>query len=467
MMKETKTNIMVFLPWILIFFILFSPNIRAQSNADDSATIKKIFDTVLSKGRAYENLRDLCTVAPSRLSGSIGAEAAVQWTKETLKKMGAEKISLQEVMVPVWKRGEPETAWFEGKNGKTRVRICALGGSVATTGGSLNGKIIEIKNLEDLKTLGPEEIKGKIVFFNHPMDPTEAFAFNAYGKAVKHRWAGPSEAARYGAIGTICRSMTHALDTFPHTGAMKYNDSLPKIPCAAISTVDAELLSKSFQMDSTLDFGFRMTCQTLPDTKSYNVLGEIKGTDYPDEIIVAGGHLDAWDNGEGAHDDGAGIVQTMEVIHVFKTLGIKPKRTIRFVAFMNEENGLMGGKKYAALVKEFNEKHLIAIESDAGGGPPRGFSLAGDENSKQRIRSFRELLEPYGVYDFSRDGGGADIGPLKEQGVFLMGLEPDPQQYFDFHHTANDVFRNIHKRELEMGAGAISSMIYLVDKYGL
>jgi hypothetical protein len=248
---------------------------------------------------------------------------------------------------------------------------------------------------------------------------------------------------------------------------MGYKDSLNKIPACAISTNAANWLSNYLKTDKELKFYLKMSCKTLPDEKSYNVVGEIKGSEKPDEIIVVGGHLDSWDTGKGANDDGAGVVQSIEVLRIYKALGIKPKRTIRAVAFMNEENGGRGGKKYAEMAKMKNEKHIAAIESDAGGFSPRGFSSDVTPAVKAKLISWRPLFEPYGVYEFYRDGSGSDIEPLKEQGIPCMELRPDSQRYFDFHHTPIDTFENVNQRELELGDAAMASLIWMISQYGL
>jgi len=241
-----------------------------------------------------------------------------------------------------------------------------------------------------------------------------------------------------------------------------------KIPAAAISTRDAERLSALLKTDPNLKFYMRMTPQTLPDVLSYNVIGEIKGTEKPDEIIVVGGHLDSWDVGEGAHDDGTGIVQSMEVLRLFKEMGIKPKRTIRAVLFMNEENGLRGGRKYAEEAKAKGEVHIAAIESDAGGFTPRGFGIDGNDDQYAKVLTWKPLLVPYGLHDLSRGGGGADIGPLKGQGtVALIGFKPDSQRYFDYHHTEIDTFETVNRREMQLGAASMASLVYLISQYGL
>jgi len=451
----------------LLFALLISTSALAQT---DSATIKKIFNDALTNGKSYSNLEYLCKKIGGRLAGSPQAQQAVEWTFKAMKEAGADTVYLQECMVPHWIRGEKEQAKVFTSNAKSfkTLPICALGGSIATPAEGLTANVIEAKGIEDLKRLGKENIQGKIVFFNEPMEPTFIATFHAYGKAVMQRWAGAKEAAKYGAVGVVVRSMTLAHDDNPHTGVMSYNDSITKIPACAISTNGADWLSNYIKTDKEAKFFFKMNCQTLPDEKSYNVIGEIYGSSKKDEIITVGGHLDAWDNGEGAHDDGAGIVQSIEIIRIYKALGLKPKCTIRAVAFMNEENGGRGGKKYVELAKLKNEKHIAAIESDAGGFTPRGFSSTMGAKQKAKLKSWKTLLEPYGLHDFEREGGGADIEPLNEElGTPILELMPDSQRYFDYHHTAIDTFEAVNRRELELGGASMAALIWLISENGL
>lgn len=435
----------------------------------DSAMIKKIFNEALTNGKSYANLDYLTSKIGGRLSGSPQAQQAVEWAFKTMKEAGADTVYLQECMVPHWVRGEKETAKIvtSGTKSLKEVPICALGGSIATPAEGITAQVLEVKSFEELAKLGKEKVKGKIVFFNSPMDPTQIETFNAYGSAVKFRWAGASEAAKYGAVGAVVRSCTLTQDDNPHTGVMGYKDSINKIPTCAISTNGANWLSENLKTDKNLKFYFKMSCQTLPDEKSYNVIGEICSNVKSNEYIVVGGHLDSWDTGKGANDDGCGVVQSIEVIRIFKTLGLKPKCNIRAVAFMNEENGGRGGKKYAELAKLNNEKHIVALESDAGSFTPQGFSSDVTPQVKKKLKSWRPLFEPYGIYNFDRDGSGSDIAPLKANGVPCLELMPDSQRYFDYHHTPIDVFENINKRELELGGAAMTAIVWMISQHGL
>ncbi|HEX8517238.1 MAG TPA: M20/M25/M40 family metallo-hydrolase [Bacteroidia bacterium] len=450
----------------ILFLVLIFP-FSAQSQ-NDSVMIRKIFDEALKNGKSYSNLEYLCNKIGGRLSGSPEAQKAVEWTFKAMKEAGADTVFLQECMVPHWVRGEKEVGKVIRGNSKEsrEVPVCALGGSVATPAQGLTGNIIEVKGIEGLKKLKKEDVKGKIVFFNEPMDPSFIETFHAYGKAVMQRWAGPSAAAEYGAIAVVVRSCTLVQDDNPHTGVLGYKDSITKIPACAISTNGANWLSNSLKTDKSLKFFLKMNCETLPEEKSYNVIGEVWGSEKKDELVVVGGHLDSWDTGKGAHDDGAGIVQSIEVLRIFKDAGIRPKRTIRAVAFMNEENGGRGGRKYAEMAKLKNEKHTAAIESDAGGFTPRGFSSDAPKEVRSKLLSWRPLFEPYGIHSFDGEGGGPDLGPLNEQGVPCLELMPDSQRYFDYHHTAIDTFDAVNQRELELGGAAMAALVWMISQHG-
>lgn len=440
-----------------------------SAQTEDEQRLRTIYDTALTDGKSYDWLRYLSLQIGGRLSGSLQAQLAVEYTKKELDDLGLDRVWLQPVMVPKWVRGLKEYAYVESNGQKTVVPICALGGSIATPSSGIEAEIIEVHDFEELKALGEAQVKGKIVFYNRPMDPKLINTLHAYGGCVNQRGSGAKEAAAMGAIGVIVRSMNLRLDDYPHTGAMSYG-SLPKskwIPAAAISTNGAELLSSMLKLNPKTKFYFRQNCKNMPDAKSYNVIGEIKGSEFPNEIIIVGGHLDSWDLGDGSHDDGAGVVQSMEVLRMLKKLNYKPKRTIRVVLFMNEENGLRGGKKYAEVARQKGEKHIFALESDLGGFTPRGFTFDCTPEQFAQVKSWKKLFEPYLIHLFIRDGSGADIGPLKDGKLVLAGLRPDSQRYFDHHHSDIDTFDAVNKRELELGAATMASLIYLNDKYGV
>ncbi|MDB4180439.1 M20/M25/M40 family metallo-hydrolase [Flavobacteriaceae bacterium] len=447
---------------LIIPFFVFSQT--------DEKVISEIYTNSLTNGQSYSWLDYLSNNIGSRLSGSLGAEKAVEWTKDELESMGLDKVWLQPVMVPKWVRGVPEFAYIETSPGKTiKVNICALGGSISTPPTGLKSKVIEVSGVDELEKLGTKNIEGKIVFFNRPMDASLINTFESYGGCVNQRYSGAMEASKFGAIGVIVRSMNLRIDDFPHTGSMTYGDIPPqeRIPSAAISTKHADLLSGMVKLDNNVQFYFKQNSKQLDDVLSHNVIGEITGSEFPDEYIVVGGHLDSWDLGDGAHDDGAGCTQSMEVLRLLKLSGIKPKRSIRVVLFMNEENGLRGGNKYAEIAAQKNENHIFALESDAGGFTPRGFYFDCDQSNFEQILSWKSLFKPYLIHFFELGGSGADIGPLKNETNVLSGLKPDSQRYFDYHHAPNDTFDAVNKRELELGAATMTSLVYLIDKYGI
>lgn len=444
---------------------------KAQNGTDEDAFfIRKIYDAALTQGQSYRWLEYLCNRVGPRLSGTPQAAASVEYTRQMLDTMGLDEVWLQPCIVPHWHRGEKEEARIVNsrKVGTVDLRVVALGNSVGTGPMGLTAEVVEVKSLDEVDKLG-SAVAGKIVFFNRPLDPRQINTFAAYGGAVDQRALGASRASKYGAVAVIVRSMTTRQDDIPHTGGVNYLPGIDPIPALAISTNDAELLHRLLLEESVQVF-VRNTSRMLEPKPSHNVIGEIKGSRYPNEIILVGGHLDSWDLGTGAHDDGAGCVQAMDVLQIFKRIGYTPRRTIRCVLFMNEENGGAGAKAYEAVSREKKEFHLAAIESDRGGFTPRGFTCEADDSVFEKYfktaLAWTDLLSPYGL-EIRKGGSGADIGPLKNQKGLLIGFEPDTQRYFDYHHTDIDRFDAVNKRELELGVAAMASLIYLLDKYGL
>ncbi len=448
---------------LLTLFVISFQFINAQS---DSAIIRTIYNEALSNGKAYEDLRSLCKNVGARLTGSAEAEMAVHWGKLKMESYGFDKVYLQEIQVPHWERGTKEAGWVKSNNGTLqKVHLLALGGSIGTNG-VLTGELVSFNNLDELKAAKKKDVAGKIVFINQKMDEQQINTFRAYGGCYAIRGYGAVEASKLGAKAVLIRSIGLPIDEHPHTGSMHYEDSISKIPAAAISTQDAEWIEELLKKE-TAEFVLEMDCRDYPDVTSYNVIGEMTGTEHPERIITFGGHLDSWDTGEGAHDDGAGIVHCMEALRILKTINYQPKNTLRLVFFMNEENGNMGGKSYADWAKEqSHEKHIAALESDRGGFAPRGFHCDGSDEQVAFLASLAPLFKEYDLHVFEKGYGGVDIGPLKKTipGIPLHGFVPDSQRYFDFHHAPSDVFENVNKRELELGCAAIGSLLYLLDK---
>jgi carboxypeptidase Q len=450
-----------------IFVLLFIPLI-AQSQKDDSVFIKKISDEILTHGKAYTLLHYLTKNIGGRLAGSPQYNKAAQWGLQTMQQFGADTVFFQECLVPHWVRGKGDYATLLNTNNtrfKKQLNMVAIGNSLGSNK-TIKAPIIVINSFQELEER-KNEIKGKIVFYNAAFNATNIRTFKSYGQTATYRVNGASKAAKYGAVGVLVRSLTEATDNHPHTGTLRYNDSFPKIPAACIGLKDADYVAQ-ITKTGNWQIAIKTHGKILPDTINHNVIAELKGTDFPDEYITVGGHLDSWDLCEGAHDDGAGIVQTIEILRTFKALGYKPKRTIRFVLFANEENGTKGGLQYAEKAKENNEKHIFALESDAGGFTPRGFSFNMNKEKLNHIQPWLTLLKPYGTESLEAGGGGADIAPLNRIfGTPLAGFIPDSQRYFDIHHAVTDTFESVNKRELLLGAVNMAALIYLVDKYGL
>lgn len=448
---------------LLAFVLVFAVGFAQE---EDSLALRSIYNEALENGECYENLRSLCKDVGARLTGSAEAEMAVVWGKELLEGYGFDTW-LQETPIPHWERGTAEAGWYTTANGnRHKIKVLALGGSIGTNG-LLQAEAIEVKDLEHLNELGQAgKLKDKVVFINKPFDQKHILTFHAYGGCWPIRGHGTAEAGKYGAKAVVIRSLATPIDDHPHTGSMQYEEGVTKIPGAAISTAAAEALSAALRQGK-VHINMEMDCRSFPDGISHNVIGELKGSTHPERIITIGGHLDSWDVGEGAHDDGAGIVHCIEALRILKEKGLQPKNTIRVVLFMNEENGVYGAKTYADQALEKGEQHIFALESDAGGHTPRGFSMTGSKQQLQYLQGFSELLKPYGLLELQEGWGGVDIDQLRTPypAIMLIGFVPDAQRYFNYHHSAADVFENVNKRELEMGAASIASLVYLLDKY--
>ncbi|WP_343608433.1 M20/M25/M40 family metallo-hydrolase [Chryseobacterium oranimense] len=442
--------------------LLFLGMAAFGQSKEDSVQFSKISTEILNNGKGYTDLKDLTKNIGHRLSGSPAYEKSVKWAEQKLREAGADKVWLQEVMVPVWTRGK-ESLQIKTTDGKWKnLKMLSLGNSEGTGGKDVSGEIIIVKSMEEYDKLPADQVKDKIVFFNYPFSQSFVETFRGYSDAAKYRVTAAALTAKKGGKFAIIRSLSSAFDDVPHTGAMRYEDKISKIPAVAIGATTAdelETLLKTQKVTAKLNSNCGMKGEKL----SHSVIGEITGKK-DQSVIVVGGHLDSWDVGEGAHDDGAGIVQSIEVLRTFKKLGIKNNHTIRVVCFANEENGVKGGIQYGKTAKEKNEKHLFAIESDAGGFAPRGISLEMDDEKRNRIKSWAGLFLPYGVYNFEGKYSGTDIYPLHDMGVPTAELVPDSQRYFDIHHTEEDTFEKVNRRELLLGATAMTQLIYMIDK---
>lgn len=448
--------------------ILLGGAVTSCQKDKDQEVIEAIFSEALADSTAYHNLQYLSDSIGGRLACSPEGTEAVKWTKQIMEQMSLDTVFLQEMQVKNWDRGKKEQAFIHLKSAdKTPIKVCALGRGKGTDGIPLRGQIIEVHSLEELEALPTHKTQGKIIFFNGAMDPSQENTFRAYGEQAGQRFYGPIKAAEKKAKGAIIRSLTTSIDTFPHTGVTKYALSHKTVPSVSIATKHANLIHKKLQNNPKLEVSYTTWCQNKPDTTSYNVVGEIRGSVYPEKIITIGGHLDAWDNSDGAHDDGAGCMQAIEVLRIFRQLGIQPKHTIRAVMFMDEEISQMGGKTYARQAKINGEQHILALESDRGATTPLGFSISAQEEILEAFNTYKPLFKPYNIQEFKKGGGGVDINPLKQFNTVLVGYVPDPTHYFNWHHSGNDTFDQIDFKEFQSGSAAIASFIYLADKYNV
>lgn len=447
-----------------LLLVSFSFSLYGLAQNTETETIKSIYTQALTEQQGYQWLKKLTDIG-GRLAGSDEATEAVKVFQLMADSLGF-STQLQEVKVPHWVRGPKEIAYYTQSGKRTEVAVCALGGSVETPEKGLEAQVVEITSFEQLDVM-TNELEGKIAFYNIPMDPAFINTFFAYSGAVKQRYVGALEASKKGAVGVIARSLSSSINPYPHTGSMTYAGAEELIPAMAISTFHAEQLSRDLKSTPQLKFFMKMAPEHKDSVLSYNLVAELKGKEKPDEVIVIGGHIDSWDLGTGAHDDGAGCIHSLEAAYLLKKLNLLPQRTLRVVFFMNEEFGLNGAKVYAARSKKENIKHVIAIESDAGGFSPRGISMVAPDSLKKRIRDLRSYLEPYGIHEFSETGAGADISQLKHDNLVMIGLRPDSHRYFEVHHSSQDVLAHVNARELELGSASLAALIYLLDKYNI
>lgn len=456
---------------VLLGLALASAGARAFAQAPAAARIeraegvRRIVTEALARGQAYAKLLELCKDTPHRLSGSTQLSNAEDWAQRTLTRDGLANVRAEACQVPRWERGQVArldvVAPADARD--TRLSILALGGSVATPAGGIEGELVVVRDFDELRALG-DKARGRIVLFNRPMDPTLIDPFEAYGKAVDQRGQGAVEAAKAGALAAIVRSMTLRLDELPHTGAMRYADGVTRVPAAAVSTAGAERLAQLARTRPGVRVKLELDCREFPDVTAHNVIAEIVGSEFPDQVIAIGGHLDCWDVGQGAHDDGAGCVQAMEALRLIQAAGLKPRRTLRCILWVNEENGLRGAVAYKDAHEKELAQHVLVIESDRGGFAPRGFETNAQGKAWDELRAIANALEPYGAGRLVRGGGGADTTPLERAGVNVMEFQPDPARYFDFHHCTRDTVDQVHPRELELSAGVIAAMLWCVSE---
>ncbi len=444
---------------LLAFAMLCTFSLVSQTTQEDF--IRSIYNEALEKGMSYGDLRSLCKDIGARVTGSAEADMAVVWGEQSLKRFGFDSVYLQAFYAPHWTRGTKESAWAIDENGRIiKLNIIALGMSKGTNG-LIDGELIAMESPEDLKKYSRAQLEGKIVFFTKAFDQKNINTFESYSGCIDQRWNGAAKSTQFGVKAVLIRSLAQEVDDHPHTGSMD-NDDGQAVPAAALSSRDAELL-ENLLTKSKIHIRMEMDCELKPDKLTYNVIGEWQGE--KEGIITLGGHLDSWDVGEGAHDDGAGIIHSMEAFRLLMSLGYTPKHTLRCVFFMNEENGNFGGKSYAMAASENKEKHIAAIESDRGAFSPLGFDVRGSDKQLEFIRSLKPELVAYELHRFNKGYSGVDISPLLDYypNMLQLGLHSNSQEYFNYHHAKSDVFEAVNKRELELGCAAMASMLYLLD----
>lgn len=442
------------------------------TSADEPEMVNEIFRTALAEGRSHQLLGELCERYPHRLSGSPESNAANLWAKKVMEDRGLE-VRFQEVMVPYWERGDTMKVQVTVDGLTENLSALALGGSVGTPVDGIKAEVVEVHSFEQLDSLGEKGVQGRIVFFNRALDQRHVSHFDAYMGAADQRVFGANKAAQYGAAAVLVRSLSFLEDDFPHTGGLKYEEGVRKIPAAAISVRAANHLSLLLTNYPKLQTSIVMNSRPREDQLSHNVIGEVKGVVYPDEFITIGAHFDAWDVGEGAHDNGSGSVQAIEAVNLLQELGYKFRYSIRVVLFTNEEylvgQPFRGGQVYAEEARDRKEKHYAAIETDAGAFTPRGFGVEGPPAMVSRVRSWLEYFDTSNTIHYvANGGGGPEIWALNELlGTPTFDLRTDTQRYLDFHHSDNDTFDKVNRRELELGTAAMASLLYLIDERGL
>ena len=436
---------------ILIVAIMLSQSFGESIKSKYVDTSLRIISKSLTDSTAYNRLGYMCDTFGPRLSGSKNLENAINWILKEMNSDGLENVRGEKVAVPTWIRGKESATLLSPF--KKELSMLGLGGSIATPRGGLKAEVIVVNDWDELESRS-NEVPGKIVLFNAP--------FTSYGETVAYRYSGASAAAKHGAVASLIRSIGPWSMNTPHTGVMAYNDDVQKIPNAALTMEDAMMLSRIHDRGNKIIVKLDMNARMVADRWSHNVLGEIKGSVYPDEVVVVGGHIDSWDVGQGAHDDGGACIASWEVLRLIKELGLKPKRTIRCVMWTNEENGGKGNKGYRDMHLDEMDKHVLAIESDGGVFSPKGFGFSGNDSAREIVEEIHELMKPIGANTISDGGRAADVAPLNDEGVPVMSLKVDGSKYFWYHHTDADTFDKIDFNEFNRCIAAMAIMAYVV-----
>jgi carboxypeptidase Q len=452
---------MKILLWISLIFIAN----QGISQNNDSVFIANLSHEALKSDTVMLNLKYLCESTPGRLLGTKASLKALNYLKTKVQELNPDTCFLQSFETPAWMHYSTRLS-MKSKGKSILLHAAALGPSVGTVPKGIEAEVIEVKSFEELSSLGRDKIKGKIVFFNKVMSNQFINPFEAYGDAIKFRSRGAIEAARYGASAAIIRSLTTGIDTFPHTGKTNYMDTITKIPIVAVSTLDAEYLSRQLQENPHVQLHLTVKTSQIEKTVSYNLIADFRGKRFPDEYILAGAHVDTWYNTCGAHDDGAGCVQILEMARLFKRTNYQFNRSFRLVFFMDEELFQSGGASYASYTMDNHLKHYAALETDAGGSAPEFITVDTNDSIFNKISSFENLLAPYGLNKIKKGHSGVDIQPLKKFNVTLMGNNPQNQRYFDYHHCSNDTYNQVNYRELQMSVITMAGLLYLIDKNG-
>lgn len=440
---------------------LFSVQAEQKKISKEYAKVaSEIIGTALVQSEAYEKLEYLSDRIGNRISGSPQLDQAIEWAVKSMKADGLENVHTEAAKVPHWVRGEEFAEMVAPA--KHKFTILGLGGTVGTPAEGITAEVVVVRNFDELDKLG-EQVKGKIVAYNFPMRK-DVSPDQGYGEAVRYRGNGAIRAAKYGAVGVLVRSVTTVSLSTPHTGAMRYQDDVPKIPAAAVTIENAELMQRLSLQGEKIVVKLKLGAQTLPDADSANVIGEIRGSEHPEEVIVVSGHIDSWDVGTGSNDDGAGSVIAMEAVHTLARLKLRPRRTIRVVLFTNEENGLKGAVAYGETHKDEVSKHVATLEADSGGTRPVGFSFKGKDESYAVVQDIASLLSNLRAdkVERSQDGVGADVSVLTNAGVPGLGLRNDNSHYFDIHHTNADTFEKQDRTDLSLNVATMAVMVYIL-----